>query len=105
MEIFNGDSLIFNYSCCLEDNLPYEFKKDEIVKTIIYNQARKECCITHEIPIEENTSDINIHISSSEMRKLKPGIHILEIKLITNSDIITTYQENVLIKESWVINE
>ena len=100
MEIFNGDNFIFNYSCTLNDSL-YEFKKDDQLKVIIYNIA-KDNYINEDINFSENTTDININIDSSKMKKLKAGRHILEIKLL-NKDVITTLHEKIEIKESWCL--
>ena len=105
MEIFNGDSLIFNYSCNLEDDSLYEFKKDDILKIIIYKLSHNEECIKEEIKFDIPKTNIDIHIDKSKMKNLKPGYHMLEIKLLTDDKLFTTLQEQVTIKESWLEDE
>lgn len=100
MEIFYGDSLIFDYICELEKDKKYEFKSNDKLKVIIYNYFDENKYIEQEIKFKDPTKYITISIPPIEMKKLKKGKNLIEIKLITNNDILTLSQDELYIKES-----
>ena len=97
--IYNGDRFTFTYDCKI-DGKQHEFKNEHLL-VVIYNALRKNDYILKEIEISEPTTNLVISISSNEMKKLKPGKHILEIKFIQDNEPLTTLHEELMIVESW----
>ncbi len=106
MKIYRGDTFPFDFSATLEDGSSYTFKKGETLKVGIKNRIGNiDYLLYQKKEIEKDTQIVSFEFTHEEMKKICPGIKILELEL-TNLEgkVSTIYQKEIEIVGD-VINE
>lgn len=97
-----GDDIEFGYEISMGDET-YTFQEGDKLIVLFYNaEVDDNFCYSRVIDVNENVSKIKVEINRDELKTIKVGKYILEIKLV-NDKIHTLNQEIVLAKESKVI--
>lgn len=106
MEIFKGDTFIFDFGATLEDGTIYEFEKGDILKVGVKDRLSTSIYVLYKkIEIQETTEEIRVYFPAAETEDISEGDKILEVELKdTHGNVSTIYQEKIKVK-GVVIND
>lgn len=107
MQIYRGDTFIFDFSATLEDGTLHTFQTGDILKAGIKKRIKdNNYVIFQEITIDEPTEEVTFKFNHETMMNVPVTKEaILEVELTNTLNIVSTiYQEEIEIVGD-VINE
>lgn len=103
MKYYRGNTILFDYSCVDENGNPITLNDGD--KLLIIFHGIKNKSVVEEININDDLINISVVIPPEKTKDLDVGLNSLEIQLHKDSNIFTTYTEQITVLESWCGNE